>query len=290
MSAAEQRETEAPEASAAEAESQASGSSFYMAMRVLPKARRDAMFAIYSFCREVDDIADEDDAGTPEERRAALDRWRDDVAALYRGEVRPSMAMLAGPVAEFNLREGDFRAIIDGMQMDVDADIQAPDYSTLDLYCDRVASAVGRLSVRVFGMDGAENGDDLALHLGRALQLTNILRDLDEDAEMNRLYLPSDALQAAGIEARDPDTVLADPRLDAACRWVAARAREHYAKADALMKGEPISVIRAPKLMRIVYGRYLDRMEETGWAPPRAKAKLSKRQLLWIVLRHGLVG
>ena len=97
----------------------------------------------------------------------------------------------------------DFLAIIDGMDMDVAADIRAPDWATLDLYCDRVASAVGRLSTRIFGLE-ARDGEPLAEHLGRALQLTNILRDLDEDRELGRLYLPREALDKAGIGDSDP--------------------------------------------------------------------------------------
>ena len=177
-------------------ESQASGSSFYAAMRVLPQAERDAMFAIYAFCRKVDDIAD-DPGPTPAERREALDAWRADLAALYAGVPPERTQALVEPVRRFGLRQEDFLAVIDGMQMDVDADIVAPDFATLDLYCDRVASAVGRLSVCIFGMDEAP-GIELAHHLGRALQLTNILRDLDEDAAIGRLYVPSEALDEAG--------------------------------------------------------------------------------------------
>ena len=169
--------------------SRASGSSFYAAMRLMPKAERSAMFAIYDFCRKVDDVADEP-GPTREERRALLDQWRADVNALYAGTVAEAVSALAGPIARYQLEQEDFLAVIDGMQMDVETDIRAPTYEVLDLYCDRVASAVGRLSVRVFGM-AREPGIALAHHLGRALQLTNILRDLDEDAAIGRLYLPA---------------------------------------------------------------------------------------------------
>ena len=128
----------------------ASGSSFYAAMRILPRAQREAMFQIYTFCRYVDDIADSD--GPREERLAALQQWRDDIEALYRGQPPERLRDTAVSVKKFGLRREDFLAIIDGMEMDVPADIRAPDDATLDLYCDRVASAVGRLSVRVFGL------------------------------------------------------------------------------------------------------------------------------------------
>ena len=272
---------------ASTAESQASGSSFYAAMRVLPPAERAAMFDIYAFCRQVDDIADE--AGMDKaERRRQLDNWRSDLDALDAGEPAVLSAFLAEPVRRFGLRKADFIAVIDGMQMDVEADIVAPAYAELDLYCDRVASAVGRLSVRVFGMEDV-SGRALAHDLGRALQLTNILRDLDEDAAMGRLYMPLEALEAAGITAREPLAVVADARLDLACRWVAKIAHTHYAKAAALMAQRPKGRLIAPRLMGAVYGQILSRMESVGWAPPRRRVSLSKPHLVWLLLRHGLL-
>jgi phytoene synthase len=268
------------------AEAQASGSSFYAAMKVLPPAERAAMFDIYAFCRQVDDIADE--AGIDKaERRRQLDAWRADLDALYAGGTPKLSAFLAKPVRRFGLRKADFLAVIDGMQMDVDADIVAPPYQVLDLYCDRVASAVGRLSVCVFGMEEAP-GVALSHDLGRALQLTNILRDVDEDAEIGRLYMPLEALQAAGITSRDPKGVVADPRLDTACRWVAAKAHAHYAEAEAIMAQRPKGRLIAPRLMGAVYGEILKRMEAEGWAAPRRRVSLSKPHLLWLVLRRGL--
>ena len=269
-------------------EQQASGSSFYAAMRLLPGPERAAMFAIYAFCRVVDDVADEP-GPTPDERRVELDRWRADVAGLFAGNPAPRIAYLDEHVRRFGLREADFLAIVDGMEMDVGQPIIAPDYATLDLYCDRVASAVGRLSVKIFGMpDGP--GETLAHHLGRALQLTNILRDLDEDAAMGRLYLPFEALAIAGIVAPyDPVAVVNDPRIDAACRWVAGKAHEQYALADAVLKTRPPGRIRSPRLMREVYQQILRETETVGWAPPRRRVSLGRARLVWIVLRHGLV-
>ncbi|HLY80814.1 MAG TPA: presqualene diphosphate synthase HpnD [Caulobacteraceae bacterium] len=268
-------------------EQQASGSSFYAAMRLLPPAERTAMFAIYAFCRMVDDIADEP-GPTTEERRTLLDAWRVDLAALYAGAPPDRIQFLAEHVRRFGLMQADFLAIVDGMEMDVDGPIIAPAYEQLDLYCDRVASAVGRLSVRIFGM-AEPPGLELGFHLGRALQLTNILRDLDEDAEMGRLYLPAEALAHAGIESRDPLAVVNDRRIDQACRWVSAKAHEHYAKADAVLKARPSGRIRSPRLMRQVYSEILSKMELEGWGPPRRRVSLPKTRLLWIVLRHGLV-
>jgi phytoene synthase len=277
----------APQSAPQSTESQASGSSFYAAMRLLPLAERAAMFAIYGFCRVVDDIADEPGPG-PDERRAELAAWRADLAALYAAAPPERIAYLAEHVTRFQLKQSDFLAIVDGMEMDIGAPIVAPDFATLDLYCDRVASAVGRLSVCIFGMPEKE-GVTLAFHLGRALQLTNILRDLDEDAAMGRLYLPSESLEAAGIETRDPVAVIADPRVDAACRWVAKKAHEQYALAGAVLKARPAGRIRSPRLMGEVYSAILKATEQEGWAPPRRRVSLGRPHLLWLVLRHGLV-
>src|SRR5213075_842143 len=197
----------------------ASGSSFYAAMRILPRNQREAMFQIYSFCRQVDDIADSD--GPRPERLAALQQWRDDIGALYHGDPPPRLQDYAASVKTFGLKREDFLAVVDGMEMDVPQDIRAPDLATLDLYCDRVASAVGRLSVRVFGL-GEADGILLAYHLGRALQLTNILRDLDEDAAIGRLYLPREALVEAGITSTDPVKVISDPAVPKACASLVA--------------------------------------------------------------------
>ncbi len=180
----------------------AAGTSFYRGMRVLPADRRHAMYAIYAFCRSVDDIADGDDDFA--QKLPELDAWRVRIANLWRGAADgPVTRVLARAVAVFPLREPDFHAVIDGMQMDCEAAIVAPDLATLERYCDRVAVAVGRLSVRAFG-DASPAADEVAHGLGRALQLTNILRDLREDAARGRLYLPREFLDDAGVP-RDPD-------------------------------------------------------------------------------------
>src|SRR5207237_816703 len=166
------------------------------------------------------------------------DGWRSDIEALYDGRPSGRAAFLEQPVQAFGLGQADFMAVIDGTAMDVVEDIRAPDLVTLDLYCDRVACAVGRLSTRVFGME-EKPGVELARELGRALQLTNILRDLDEDAEMGRLYLPGELLRQAGITTTDPNAAIGDPRVDGACRALAQRALEHFAAADRLMRSKP---------------------------------------------------
>lgn len=266
-----------------QAAERASGSSFYTGMRILPRAQREAMFEIYAFCRAVDDIAD--DPGPREPRRAALERWREDIAQIFAGTPPQHLRGLAEAIRRFDLAQGDFLAVIAGMEMDVLADIRAPDRTTLDLYCDRVACAVGRLSVRVFGME-REAGLALAHHLGRALQLTNILRDLDEDAAMGRLYLPREALLAAGIAATEPATVLAHSALAKPCAEVVALARDAFAEADAIMARAPRRTVRAPRIMAAAYRAILDALVARGFAPPRARVKLSRAKILFIVLRN----
>jgi phytoene synthase len=274
----------APDMAALEAK--VAGSSFYAAMKLMPAKKRAAMFAIYAFCRAVDDIAD-DVGGARAERARALDSWRADIDALYRGEPAGQAAFLAEAVRAFGLEQADFHAVIDGMAMDVAGDIVAPDRATLDLYCDRVASAVGRLSVKVFGMEN-KAGIDLSHHLGRALQLTNILRDLDEDAAIGRLYLSRGCLTAAGITVGNPLEVVANPRIDLAAQAIAADARAHYEEADAIMRRARKGDLRTPRLMRAAYGRILKRMQVIGWAPPRERVSLGKLEKLLVVIRYGL--
>jgi phytoene synthase len=277
-----------PRGDVAAAEAKAKSSSFYAGMRVLPKAEREAMFAIYAFCRKVDDIADEQGVD-PARRRQDLDGWRADLAALYAGGDAGQASFLAEHVHRFALRQDDFLTVIDGMQMDVDADIRAPDLMTLDLYCDRVASAVGRLSTRIFGMED-EPGFELAHHLGRALQLTNILRDVDEDAAIGRLYLAREWLTDAGIMSNEPAVVVADPRMDAAIRPAAALAHGHYKAADRVLAARPKGRLVAPRLMSAVYSAMLRKMDVEGWAAPRKRVTLAKSELVWIVLTRGVLG
>jgi phytoene synthase len=187
------------------------------------------------------------------------------------------------------LRKEDFLTVIDGMDMDVAEDIAAPALETLDLYCERVASAVGRLSIKVFGMD-EKPGFKLAHHLGRALQLTNILRDLDEDARMGRLYLPREYCDDARLAVREPKRAIADPAIDPACRKLARLAHEHFEAAMHVLRQRPTGRLRAPKLMAAVYSEILREMEKQGWAPPRHRVRLSKPRLAGIVLAHGLIG
>jgi phytoene synthase len=255
-------------------------------MRFLPEDRRNAMYAIYAFCRVVDDIADE--PAPQDEKQRGLDAWRAEIEAIYAGQP-VTLAVgraLVGPIRQFELQKADFQAIIDGMAMDAERDIVAPDAAELDLYCDRVASAVGRLSVRVFGT-WRPKADEVAFHLGRALQLTNILRDIDEDAARGRLYLPREALERHGIATGSPAKVIAHPAIDRVCTELAADAQRHFALADAAMAQCEKAAMRPARMMGGVYGATLDRLIRRGWAPPRTPVKVPKLVKLWIALTRG---
>jgi phytoene synthase len=267
-------------------EGQASGSSFYAAMRILPPEQREAMFQIYSFCRHVDDIANSD--GPRAERLAAIEQWRRDIDALYQGHPPASVQAYVPAVKTFGLKREDFLAIIDGMEMDIPADIRAPDAATLDLYCDRVASAVGRLSVKVFGIPSPD-GEALAHHLGRALQLSNILRDIDEDAAIGRLYLPREALIAAGITSTDPLEVAAHHAVPKVCVPLIAQAQAHFREADAIMARHPRRIVKAPRIMSKYYHAILDRLIARGFSAPRTPVRLGKAAKIFILARYAFI-
>ena len=273
------------------------GTSFYRGMRILPPDRRLAMYAIYAFCRLVDDIADDDlpfAAKVP-----MLDRWRARIDAMYRGEIDgyqsfasgdasdgPITRILSRAIEAYALRRDDFDAVIDGMQMDAEAAIVAPDLATLDLYCDRVAAAVGRHSVRAFG-DASAEADRVAYALGRALQLTNILRDVHEDAARGRLYLPREWLQDAGVPL-DPAACLDHPGLPLVCARVAHAAHQHFRAAREAMDRCDKAAMRPARLMGATYAAVLYRLERRGWRELDRPAKLPKWLKLWIAVRYGL--
>ena len=261
----------------------AASTSFMRGMSVLPPDRRAAMFAIYAFCRIVDDIADE--PGNPDDIAEALDIWRARIAGLYRGEADEEVSrVLRLAVQAYDLREADFLAVIDGMAMDAATAIVAPTRAELDLYCDRVAVAVGRLSVRAFG-DASPQADIVAHHLGRALQLTNILRDIHEDSERGRLYLPAEYLDEAGIE-HDPEAALENPNLPFVCTRLAHDARGHFRAASRAMRKCKPRAMKPARLMGATYAAILRSLERRGWTHLEEAVKLSFWSKIWIALRH----
>jgi squalene synthase HpnD len=263
------------------------GSSFYTAMRLLPEEKRRAMFAVYAFCREVDDIADE--PGEYDDKLAQLGQWRGEIERLYGGRPRhPIACALAGPLDRFGLRKEDFRAIIDGMEMDATPSVRLKDMAELTLYCDRVACAVGRLSNRVFGLDD-DKSLALAAALGEALQLTNILRDIHEDAERNRLYLPADLLHSYDIDGDDLPTILGHEKLPYVCDVLAAVAENRFRESDQILSTCDRNQTRAAQLMMQVYRRVFERLTARGWRRMDQPVSLSRFEKAWVLLRYGIL-
>jgi len=261
-----------------------SGSTFYWPMRLLPASKRAAMFAIYAFCRRIDDIADE--PGDPVEKRAALDSWRREIRSLYAGgaPTGPLAAALKGAIDRYGLPRGELEALIDGMAMDVGPGLRAPELATLRVYCRRVAGAVGLLAIRVFDRADPAN-EAFALALGEALQLTNILRDLTEDAALGRMYLPHELLLAAGIGVSAPDMVLAHPGLPQACEALADLAETRFAEARRAIAGKPGGPLWAATAMMVLYHRLLRRLRARGWSDPARRVRVGRRESAWVALR-----
>jgi squalene synthase HpnD len=261
-------------------------STFYYAMRLMPAERRAAMFAIYDIARAVDDIADE--PGDLNARRAAMAAWREEIAALYAGApTYPLTRGLLPSLRQFDIPRAEFLQLILGMEMDLEGPIRAPTLPVLDLYCRRVAGAVGLLSLPVFGADGpAEH--EFALLLGRALQLTNILRDVAEDAAIGRLYLPRDYLHEAGIDSDDPNTVVSHPRLADAMRRLALDAEQSFAAADETLARCRRRPLWPALAMMAAYRPVLARLAEHRYSP-HIRIRPSKKAALWAAFRAAFV-
>ncbi|MGQ9368436.1 presqualene diphosphate synthase HpnD [Azospirillum sp. A39] len=261
-----------------------SGSTFYWPMLLLPRSKRAAMFAIYAFCRHVDDIVDE--PGDPRIKNRQLEGWRQTIRGLYAGTPPgdPLTAALKAAIDRYHLPRAELEAVIDGMAMDLAGTMRGPDLATLGLYCRRVAGAVGLLAIRVF--DRADPATEaFAIALGEALQLTNILRDLAEDAGLGRLYLPAELLAGAGIAGRDPATVLRSPALPAACAALAARAEERFAEAERRLADCHRRRLWAAVAMMVLYRRLLAALTARGWSQPAPPVRLRKRACAWVALR-----
>lgn len=264
------------------------GTSFFWAMRRLPVHRRKGVFAVYAFCRDVDDIADGD---LPLDRkRTLLDAWRQEIESLYGGSCHhPISQTLAEPARAFDLKKADFLAVIDGMEMDAFPRVRIADLDELTLYCDRVACAVGRLCVRIFGLGEAE-GILLSADLGQALQLTNILRDIVEDAARDRVYLPADMLVLAGAGGVGLEDIITAPGLPALCDTLAAKAEQHFAAAAAVTAKADPAAVRPAVMMMQVYHRILIKLQRRGWHSLEQAVGPSKLEKLMIAIRYGVLG
>lgn len=260
-----------------------SRSSFTLGMKTMNKSRREAIYAVYAFARVVDDIADEE--GILNEKRTLLEAWRGEIDHLYNGTPQSLIGKaLLGPVQLFSLPKQEFIFLIEGMETDVNGPVIAPSMEELLSYTRRVAGTVGMLSIRIFGVSDKEPRDRFALNLADALQLTNILRDVEEDAEIGRLYLPGPLLREHGISDINLQMIKDEVRIRQVCREVGKIARARFIEArKALLelKGEPV---RPALMMMGVYETYLDRMEHHDFARDPALYKLTK----WQKLGHGL--
>ncbi|WNJ98784.1 presqualene diphosphate synthase HpnD [Thalassospiraceae bacterium LMO-JJ14] len=264
------------------------GTSFFWAMRRLDTPRRRGVFAVYAFCRDVDDIADGD---LPLDRkRELLDAWRHEIELLYGGTCHhPISRALLDPVRTFNLQKADFLAVIDGMEMDAAPRVRLADMDELALYCDRVACAVGRLCVRIFGL-GEDEGVRLSAELGMALQLTNILRDIVEDAGRDRVYLPADLLAGAGADGEGIEDVITAPGLAGLCDDLADRAEKHFEAAKTVIAAADPDAVRPAVMMMQVYCRILDKLQKRGWQNLETDVGPSKFEKIMIAVRYGVFG
>lgn len=263
-------------------------SSLFWPMQLLPAPRREAIYALYAFCRKLDDIADSEASRSL--KQTQLLNWRREIAHLYEG--RPRNVVTGGlseAIHRYRLRCGDFLAIIDGMEMDIRTDIRAPSFEQLDRFCECVAVAVGRLSVRIFGEE-TPAGERVAAELGRAFQLTNILCDLAEDARRQRLYLPRELLHAHGIFATTPSWVLAQPALPGVCRDLAMLADRHYAAAAEAIAACPRWTMRPAAVLLGIYRALLNELLVRGWRHIDEPLRIPAWHELAHLIRHGLRG
>jgi presqualene diphosphate synthase len=264
------------------------GSSLFWATQLLSVPRREAIYALYAFCREIEDIAG--GGASPTVKRALLSNWRSQIASLYAGKPQHCLTRaLCDGVGLYGLRSGDFLSIIDGREMDVPSGIKAPTLTELDLYCERVAVAAARLSMQIFGEETSA-GERLAAELGRAVQLTLILRDLCKDAERQRLYLPRELLHAHGILTAVPGRILAHPALGSVCRDLASIAESYYMAAAKTIATCPRQSVRPAAVLLAIYRELLHELLARGWKDPGDPVRVSTRRKLLLVFRHGWTG
>lgn len=263
-----------------------SGTSFATGMRILSKPRRDAMYAIYAFCREVDDIADADLDVV--DKRLGLAAWRSEVDRVFEGRPEfPTGVALVEPARRFGLDRREFILMIEGMEMDAEGPVVAPTMTRLLAYTRRVAGAVGMLSMPIFGAPKGDASDLFAQSLGDALQLTNILRDVGDDARIGRLYLPRELLEKHGTPA-DPARIVGAPGLPAVAAEIGALARARFTEARSALRRLDWRVLRPALLMMGVYESYLNKIESRGWERVGTSVSLSKAAKLAVSARYFL--
>jgi phytoene synthase len=259
-----------------------SGSSFYYSFLFLPPEQRRAITALYAFCREVDDVVDE--CHDPALARVKLGWWREELERGFQGDAQhPVTRALAEPIDRFNLPQEYFQEILDGMEMD----LEQPRYLSfrdLALYCHRAAGVVGLLSAEIFGY---RHRDTLryAQDLGTALQLTNILRDVREDAERGRIYLPLDELEQYGVTEQDLLAGRTSEATQALFRAQLNRARAFFQRALDRLPDEDRLPQRSGLIMAAIYQATLDEMEHDGLRVLERRISLTPLRKLWIAWR-----
>ncbi len=259
-----------------------SGSSFYYSFLFLPTEQRQAIMALYAFCREVDDVVD--DCAEPAVAQVKLGWWREEIARLYDGAPQhPVTRALQTAIARYGLAQEHFQEIIDGMAMDL-AQTRYASFKELSLYCYRVASVVGLMAAAIFGYEDRHTLK-YAHDLGMAFQLTNILRDVGEDAERGRIYLPADEMARFGVSA---DDVLARRMSDGMRELLhcqAQRARAYYDKAFAQLPAVDRYKQRSGLIMAAIYLSTLDAIEQQDYPVLQRRVRLSPWRKLWIAWR-----
>jgi phytoene synthase len=256
-----------------------SGSSFYYSFRFLPPERRRAITAVYAFCREVDDVVDE--VADPGVARLKLAWWRNQIAAVFGGAPQHPVAVALVPiVAAFRLPEGHFQAVIDGMTMDLEQN-RYLDFATLERYCHYVAGVVGLMSAEIFGYQDPATRD-YARDLGVAFQLTNIIRDVGEDARRGRIYLPQDELERHGVTAADLFQRRSTPAFVALMADQAMRARAFYARALSALPPVDRRAQRPGLMMAAIYRALLDAIERDGFRVLDRRIALTPLAKAWI--------
>ena len=263
-----------------------SASNLALAFILLPKEKRDGMSALYAFCREVDDVADEDVAPV-EVRRAGLKAWRTDVALACQPDGKPQFAVnreLQSVIARYTLPFHLFDELIQGCEMDLGT-LRYPSYEALENYCYHVASVVGLLSIEIFGYKNPATRQ-YALHLGQALQLTNILRDVRVDALRNRIYLPKEELDRFGVAEEEILTFRYSDRFRQLAESVARRANFHYQKAQTVLPAQDRHSMVAAEVMGSVYWKLLKKLESRNFDVLGPQLlRLNKLQKMHLVAR-----
>ena len=257
----------------------ASGSSFYYSFVFLPPERRRAITALYAFCREVDDVVDE--THEPQVAATKLAWWRQEVANLYAGNPQhPVSRALAPHVQAFSLEKDNLLLIIDGMEMDL-TQSRYLDWPGLERYCHRVAGVVGLLSAAIFGYRDARTLE-YARNLGIAFQLTNIIRDVGEDARKNRIYLPMEDLKRFEVPAADLLNARESAGFASLMKFEAERARAFYQAAFDALPAEDRKAQRPGLIMAAIYRTLLEEIERGGFHVLREKTSLTPMRKLWI--------